>query len=168
MAPLSRDRWLQKKMDDPANYRNLMELMNDILAIFRWFNHEPVHKSMRAAFNFLVDKYVEFAAAVNDRRERTGVLEKLDFAAMWAEYFHARISTMSHRTHRWLVDRVEEVQSRAFTEYTAALEATGTDQEAIGVAGKKYYECVQSLNAMISKADCASGIPMTSFKGYKP
>jgi hypothetical protein len=166
MAPMSRDRWLQKKMDDPANYRNLMELMNNILVIFRWWNLESVQNSMRAGFNFLVDKHIEFAAAVNDRRQKNGVPERLDLAAMWAEYFHARISFMSEQTLRWLVDRIEEVQSRAFVEYTAALGCAGNDQEAVGIAGKKLYECVQDLNAMISKADCALGIPMTDFKGH--
>lgn len=38
MAPMSHDRWLERKMDDPANYRNLVELVEDILYIFIWFN----------------------------------------------------------------------------------------------------------------------------------
>jgi hypothetical protein len=168
MAPMSRDRWLQKKMDDPANYRNLMDLTKDILGIFRWWNLDSVQNSMRAGFNFLVDKHVEFAVAVNDRREKNGHPEKLDLAALWAEYFHARISAMSVRTHQWLVDRVDEVQSRAFAEYTATLESAGNDQQIVGTAGKKLYECVQDLNAMISKADCALGLPMTGWKGHKP
>jgi hypothetical protein len=151
MAPMSRDRWLQKKMDDPANWRTLMELMNDILLLYRWWNLEIVQTSMRAGFNFMVDKYVGFATALNDRREKNGIPERLDLAAMWAEYFQARISAMTEKTHRWLVDRVEEVQSRAFAEYTAALENAGDDKEAAGIAGKKYYECVQDLNSMITK-----------------
>jgi hypothetical protein len=168
MAPMSRERWLQKKMDDPANYRNLMELMTGILAIFRWYNLEPVQNSMRAGFNFLVDKHIEFAAPVNDRREKNGIPERLDLAAMWAEYFHARISVMTERTHRWLVDRAEEVQDRAFAEYNTELKRAGNDQEAIGIAGKKYYECVQDLNAMITKLDYTLGISMVGFKGHKP
>jgi hypothetical protein len=168
MAPMSRDRWLQKKMDDPANWRTLMELMNDILLLYRWWNLEIVQTSMRAGFNFMVDKYVGFATALNDRREKNGIPERLDLAAMWAEYFQARISAMTEKTHRWLVDRVEEVQSRAFAEYTAALENAGDDKEAAGIAGKKYYECVQDLNSMITKIDYNLGIPMTGFKGHKP
>jgi hypothetical protein len=168
MAPMSRDRWLQKKMDDPENYRALMELMSGVLAMFRWWNLESVQDSMRAGFNFLVDRHVEFAAPINDRREASGVLERLDLAAMWAEYFHARISFMSERTHQWLVNRVEEVQDRAFKEYNTALEYAGNDQEAVGAAGKKYYECVQDPNAMISKADYTLYIPMMDLKGHKP
>jgi hypothetical protein len=87
MAPISRDRWLQKKMDDPANWRTLMEVMDDIFLLYRWYNLEVVQTSMRAGFNFMVDKYVGFAGALNDRREKNGVSERLDLAAMWAEYF---------------------------------------------------------------------------------
>jgi hypothetical protein len=168
MAPISRDRWLQKKMDDPANWRTLMEVMDDIFLLYRWYNLEVVQTSMRAGFNFMVDKYVGFAGALNDRREKNGVSERLDLAAMWAEYFQARISAMTEKTHRWLVDRVGEVQSRAFAEYTAALESAGDDKEAAVIAGKKYYECVQDLNSMITKADYNLCIPMAGFKGYKP
>jgi hypothetical protein len=168
MAPMSRDRWLQKKMDDPANYRNLMELMTSIVTIFRWWNLESTHDSMRAGFSFMVDQHVEWAVPVNDLRAKNGVTEKLDLAAMWAEYFHARISVMSEQTHQWLVDRVDEVQSRAFVEYTNALKAAKNDQEAIGIAGKRYYECVQDLSAMITKADYTLDIPMTGFRGHKP
>ncbi|KAH5133432.1 hypothetical protein HBI56_047090 [Parastagonospora nodorum] len=167
MAPMNRNRWLQRQMGDPANYRNLMELINDILAIFKWWNEESVQHRMRAGFNFLVDKHVEFAVPVNDRREKNGVPQKLDLVAMWAEYFYARISAISERTHQWLVDRVDEVQSRAFAEYTATLESAGDDQQAVGAAGKKLYECVQDLNAMITKVDYTLGIPMTGFKGHK-
>lgn len=168
MAPMTRDRWLDKRMDDPANHRNLMELMNDILKIFYFYNQERVMNKICTAFEFMVDKYNEFAVPVNARREERGISEKLDMAALWAEYFDSRITTMSNRTHQWLVDRVDEVQSRAFAEYTTALEAAGTDQEAIGQAGKRYYECVQNLNFMITKVDYTLGIPMGGFKGYTP
>jgi hypothetical protein len=168
MAPMSRDRWLQKKTDDPANYRNFVDLMTGILAIFRWWNLESVQDGMRAGFNFLVDKHFEFAAPVNDRREANGVPERLDLAAMWVEYFHARISFMSERTHQWLVNRVEEVQDRAFEEYKAALDCAGNDAKAVGTAGKRYYECVQDLNTMISKAYYTLYISMMGFKGHKP
>ncbi|KAH7066899.1 hypothetical protein BKA63DRAFT_130404 [Paraphoma chrysanthemicola] len=168
MAPMTRDRWLDKRMDDPANHRNLMELMNDILTIFRFYNHEEVMKRMRAAFEFLVDKYNEFAVPVNARREKRGIQKKLDMAALWAEYFDSRMTIMANRTHQWLVDRVDEVQSRAFAEYTTALEAAGTDQEAIGHAGRRYYECIQDLNSMITKVDYTLAIPMGGFKGYTP
>jgi len=93
---------------------------------------------MRAGFNFLVDKHVEFAAPLNDRREKNGIPEKLDLAAMWAEYFHARIAAMSDRTHQWLVDRVDEVQSRAFEEYTAALESAGDDHKLLAPQERSY------------------------------
>jgi hypothetical protein len=168
MAPVGRDRWLQKKMDDPANYRNLMELMTSIVTIFRWWNAESVQDSMRAGFNFMVDQHVEWAVPVNDLRVKKGVTEKLDLAAMWAEYFHARISVMLERTHQWLVDRVDEVQSRAFAEYTDALKAAENDQEAIGIAGKRYYECIQNLSAMITKTDYTLNIPMAGYRGHKP
>jgi hypothetical protein len=168
MAPMSRDRWLQKKMDDPGNYRNIMELMTSILDIFRWWNSGPVQDSMRTGFNFLVDRNAEWATPVNELRAHDGITEKLDLAAMWAEYFHARISVMSERTHQWLVDRVGEIQGRAFAEYTDALKLVGNDKEAIGIAGKKYYECVQDLNAMITKADYMLSIPMAGFNGHKP
>jgi hypothetical protein len=168
MAPMSRDRWLQRKMDDPANYRNLMELMTSILTIFRWWNLESTHDSMRAGFNFMVDKHVEWAVPVNDLRAQNGVTEKLDLAAMWAEYFHARISVMSERTHQWLVDRVDEVQTSAFAEYNDAIKAAGNDQDAIGIAGKRYYGCVQDLSAMITKADYTLNIPTTGFRGHTP
>lgn len=168
MVPISRARWLERKMDDPANYRNLRELMKDILDVFAWLNHEDTLGRMRAGFNWLVDKYVEFEEAANARREKNGLEERLDLAGMWAEYYHAVISVMSNRTHAWLVDRVEEVQTRAFAEYTKALEEAGSDQEAIGAAGKKYYECAQDLNSMMTRADYTLDIPMVGFKGYTP
>jgi hypothetical protein len=168
MVPISRDRWLERKMDDPQNHRNLFELFQDIFTIFAWLNHDQTLDRLRSSFNWLVDKYVEFESAANLRREQNGIQEKLNLAGMWAEYYHAVISDMSNRTHQWLVDRVDEVQTRAFAEYTAALKEAGSDQEAIGTAGKKYYECVQDLNAMMTKADYMLDIPMVGFKGYTP
>ncbi|KAF2682288.1 hypothetical protein K458DRAFT_406023 [Lentithecium fluviatile CBS 122367] len=168
MVPMSHERWLQKKMDDPQNYRNMFELMEDIFTIFAWLGHEQTLDRMRSSYNWMVDKYVEFEGAVNALREKKGVEERLDMAGMWAEYYHSIITTMSNRTHKWLVDRVGEIQTRAFDEYTAALERAGSDQEAIATAGKNYYGCVQDLNAMITKADYILDIPMVGFKGYKP
>lgn len=110
MAPISRDRWLERKMDDPANYRNLLELMMDIILIFKCFNHEEVQKRTRNAFNFIVERHVEFEQAANLQRERYGIKEKLDLAGMWAEYWNDILSNMSNRTLQWLVHRVDEVQ----------------------------------------------------------
>ncbi|PVH98327.1 hypothetical protein DM02DRAFT_615896 [Periconia macrospinosa] len=164
-APISHDRWLEKKMDDPANYRNLFELMEDILLIFSWLNDYQTQLRLRSAFNHLFDSYVEFGSAANLRREQSGIKERLDMAGMCVEYFRSIATTASNRTHQWLVDRVNEVQSRAFDQYTASLERAGTDQEAIGAAGRKYYECVQDLNALLTKADYHLSIPMSDFKG---
>jgi hypothetical protein len=33
-----------------------------------------------------------------------------------ADYFRTRLSAMTSKTRRWLVDRIDEVQSRAFAE----------------------------------------------------
>lgn len=115
-----------------------------------------------------MDKYVEFEAAANLLREKKDIQERLNLAGMWAEYYHSVMSTMSNRTHRWLVDRVDEVQARAFLEYNTELERAGSDQEAIATAGKKYYECVQDLNSMIVQADYVLDVPMVDFKGYVP
>jgi hypothetical protein len=60
------------------------------------------------------------------------------------------------------------VEARAFAEYQKALNAAGSDEGAIGEAGKRYYDCVQDLRGMITKLDYTIGIPMTGFKGYKP
>jgi hypothetical protein len=168
MVPMTQERWLERKMDDPQNYRNLFELIEDIVMIFLWLNHDSVHPRLRYGFNWLVDQYVEFERAANLLREQKGIAERLDLASMWAEYYQSIVSTMSERTRQWLVDRVEEVQARAFKEYNTALERAGTDQEAIATAGKKYYECVQDLNSMIMKAECAIDVPMVGFKGYVP
>jgi hypothetical protein len=51
IVPISHDRWLERKMDDPENYRNLLELMQDIIDIFLWFNHDHVLDRMRGGFN---------------------------------------------------------------------------------------------------------------------
>jgi hypothetical protein len=168
MAPVSRERWLERKMDDPQNYRNLQELMADIFNIFAWLNHDTILDQMRYSFNWMVDQYVEFEGAVNLLRQEKGVQERLNLAGMWAEYHHSLMSTMSNRTHQWLVARVDEVQARAFAEYNQALEKCGTDEEAIATAGKKYYECVQRLNFMIQTADWLLNVPMIGFKGHVP
>lgn len=166
MAPISGDRWLEREMNDPGNYWNLLEMMNDIIRLFEWYNHEEVHKRTRSAFNWVVDNFIEFEQAANLRREENGVKEKLDLAGMWAEYWSDTMSNMSERTHRWIVDRVDEVQARAFAQYQDALKAAGTDEAAIGEAGKKYYECVQDLRGMLTRLDYTMGISMTGFKGY--
>jgi hypothetical protein len=167
MVPLSKDRWLERKMDDPANYKNLFELMNDLTRLFEWFNHEEVHTRTRDAFNWMVDRYVEFQKAANLRREQNGIEERLDLAGMWAEHWSDTMTNMSEQTHRWVVDRVDEVQARAFAQYQDALKTAGTDEVAIGEAGKKYYECVQDLRGMLTRLDYTIGVPMTGFKGYK-
>lgn len=166
MVPLSRERWLEKKLDDPKNYRMFMNLMEDINTIFHWLNDEKVQGKMRDNFNTIVDAFVEFEGAANLRREQMGVKERLDMAGMWAEYFQAILSTMSERTYRWLVDRVEEIQTRAFSEYTQAIKDHRGDSKAIGLASREYYECVQDLNAMMTRADHTLGVPMVGFKGY--
>jgi hypothetical protein len=167
MAPISRDRWLERKMDDPANYRNLVELMKDIILIFEWYNHEEVQKRTCNGFNWMVDKYVEFEQAANLRREQKSNKEKLDLASTWAEYWNDTMSNMSDRTLQWIVDRVDEVQARAFAEYKQALKAAGSDEVAVGEAGKRYYECVQDLRGILTRIDYTVGIAMNGFKGYK-
>lgn len=69
MVPISGDRWMKRKMDDPANYRNLFELMQDLRLIFSWYNMGEVQDRTRAGFNWMVEKYVEFEQAANLRRE---------------------------------------------------------------------------------------------------
>lgn len=166
MAPISKDRWLARRMDDPANYRNLVELMKDLISLFDWYNHEEVQTRTRDAFNWLVDKYVEFEHAANIRREQNGVAEKLNLVGMWAEYWNDEMTSMSDRTHQWVVDRVDEVSARAFAQYQDALEAAGTDEAAVGEAGKKYYECVQDLRGMLARFEYTIDVPMSGFKGY--
>lgn len=166
MAPLSRDRWLERRMDDPANHRNLFELMQDVHYIFQWYNNDEVLSRTRDAFNWVVDKFVFFERAANARRAQNGVEEKLDLTGMWYEYWHDTWSNMSNRAHAWMVDRVDEIQELAFLKYEEALEAAGEDQAAIGEAGKKYYECVQDLRGMLTKLDYTMGIPMTGFRGF--
>ncbi|KAI4676973.1 uncharacterized protein J4E84_009273 [Alternaria hordeiaustralica] len=166
MVPISGDRWVERKMDDPANYRNLFELINDLTKIFEWFNHEEVHTRTRDAFNWMVDRYVEFQKAANLRREQNDVEERLDLAGMWAEYWNDGMTNMSTRTHQWVVDRVDEVQARALEQYQEALKTAGTDEAAIGEAGKKYYECVQDLRGILTRLEYTIGVPMTGFKGY--
>jgi hypothetical protein len=75
MVPISHDCWLERKMDNPESYRNLLELVQDIVHVFGWFNHDHNLDRMRGGFNWLVDKYVEFESAANLRREQNGVLE---------------------------------------------------------------------------------------------
>ncbi|KAF1956792.1 hypothetical protein CC80DRAFT_492288 [Byssothecium circinans] len=165
-VPLTQERWLAKKMDDPENYHMLFELIRDILTVFAYLNYHQTLDHTRYCFNWLVDKFVEFEGAANLLREQKGIQEKLNLSGMWAEYYHDVVSTMSNRTHKWIVDRVEEVQDRAFADYNAALQKAGDDQEAIAKAGKKYYECVQDLNSAVTKVDYVLGVPMTGFKGY--
>jgi hypothetical protein len=167
MVPISGDRWIERKMDDPANYRNLFELMQDLRLIFTWYNMEEVQERTRVGFNWMVEKYVEFEQAANLRREQNGVQEKLDLAGMWAEYWNDTMSNMSDRTHQWVVDRVDEVQARAFAQYQEALKAAGADEVAVGEAGRTYYECVQDLRGVLTQLEWTLGIPMTGFKGYK-
>jgi hypothetical protein len=166
MIPISGDRWTERKMDDPANYRNLFELVKDLTYVFGWYNHEDVHKRTRDAFNWMVDKYVEFERAANLRREQNGVKERLDLAGMWAEYWNDTMSNMSDRTHQWVVDRVDEIQARAFAQYQEALKAAGADEVAVGEAGRRYYECVQDLRGILTRLDYTIGVRMTGFKGY--
>lgn len=166
MAPISHDRWLERKMDEPANYRNLFELMKDVIKLFQWFNNDQVIRVTRDSFNWMVDRHVEFERAANLRREQSGISERLNMAGMWAEYWSDTWTTMSDKTHRWFVDRVDEVSSRAFAEYNVAIIAAWGDEAKIGEAGKKYYECVQDLRALITSIDYTIGIPMTGFKGY--
>jgi hypothetical protein len=75
---------------------------------------------------------------------------------------------MSERTHKWLVGCVDEVQTRAFTEYTAALQKAGSDEKVIGTAGDTLYTCVQDPNAMMAHADYILAVPMVGFTGYTP
>lgn len=168
MVPLTRERWLDKKMDDPKIYRMMMELMQDILTVFTWLNSKETLDCTRGVYAWLVDAHVEFEGAVNLLRERSGQEERVDMAGTWAEFYHAMVSTMTERTHQWLVARVGEIQSRAFAEYTKTIKEKQGDVEAIAQASKIYYECVQDLNAMITKADYVLGVPMTGFKGYNP
>lgn len=167
-VPISHDRWLERRMDDPANWRILFELTRDILHIFEWFNNDQTQLRMRGAFNHLVETYVEFGSAANLRREQLGVKERLDMAGMCVEFYQTILTTASNRTHQWLVDRLDEVRNRAFVQYEAELKEAGDRQEAVGIAGKKYYECVQALNVMTSQVDYLLSVPMSGFKGYIP
>lgn len=86
----------------------------------------------------MVDKHVEFERAANLWRERNGIKERLGPAGMWAEYWQNTWSNMSNRTHQWIIDRVDEVQSRTFAEYKDALKVARHDKVAVDEAGRKY------------------------------
>ena len=168
MVPLTRERWLEKKMDDPKNYRMMMELGQDIVNIFAWLNAPDVLGSACDVYNTIVDAHAEFVGAVNLLREQNGHTERLDMAGMWAEFYQANTSMMTERTHQWLVDRIGEIQARAFAEYKQTIEEKQGDTEAIAQASKFYYECVQDLNAVLTRADWVLAVPMTGFKGHTP
>ncbi|KAF2874680.1 hypothetical protein BDV95DRAFT_656205 [Massariosphaeria phaeospora] len=85
--------------------------------------------------------------------------ETLDLTTLWAEYFDAITTTMSTRTHQWLIDRVEEIQKNAHTEYETTLHAAGNDQEATLAAGKDFFARMRDLNGILAKADTYINVP---------
>jgi hypothetical protein len=123
---------------------------------------------MRNVFEWVVDQYIDFEGAVNALREEEGIEDKLNFAGMWAEYYQGIVPTMSQRVHQWMVDRVDEVQTRAFAEFNTALEKVGDDEEAIATAGKKFFTCISELDSVSAYADFIIDVPMDGFKGYTP
>ena len=138
MVPISRDRWKERKMDDPTNCRNLFELMQGLRLIFTWYNMKEVQERTWAGFNWMVAKYVEFEQATNLRREQNSVHDKLDLAGMWADYWNDTMSNMSDHTHKWVMDRVDEVQARAFAQYQEVLKAADADEVAVREVGRTY------------------------------
>ncbi|KAF2200637.1 hypothetical protein GQ43DRAFT_432313 [Delitschia confertaspora ATCC 74209] len=155
-------------MDAPQNYKNLFELMTDIFFIFVWLNQDQTLDRMRGGFNRLVDKYVKFESAANLRRDQNGIEDRLNLTGKWAKYYHGNMSNMSNQTHQRMVDRVDEVQTCAFHEYIDALKKARNNHEVTGSAGKRYYECIQDLFAMMPKAGRIMGIPMVGFMGCIP
>lgn len=168
MVPLTRERWVSKKLDDPANYRMVVEILRDILKLFEFYNREDVLGKMRRSYNRVADAYAEFDLVIDAWREAMGVEGKLDVEGMWAEYYSSVVRGMCERAYGWVAARVGEVQGRAFEEYGAALERAGEDLEARGQAGKRYYACVQDLNVCMNHAERDIAISLEGFKGIAP
>lgn len=168
MVPMSGGRWKEKRLNDPKNFQQFHDLMMDILQIFLFMNNERTQDILRTWFNWLAREYGFFESAINLRREDLGIKDRMNIKEMWAEYMQAVISTMTNRAHRWLVDRVDEIQTQSKIEYEAALYSAGTNAAAITAAGKTFFERIQDLNLAITKADYTLSIPMQGCNGYSP
>ncbi|KAF2265558.1 hypothetical protein CC78DRAFT_514899 [Lojkania enalia] len=168
MVPMTGVRWKEKKLDDPDNYMGFFDLMLDILKIFMWFNDEQVQNAFRHGFNWLSDEYGKFETAINARRERNGISERVNITGQWAEYMEAIFTTMTNRTYNWLLQRVDEVQTKSLDEYKAAIDNAGNDVTAITAAGKVFFERVQDLNLLITRLDFTLFMPMEGYKGHTP
>lgn len=163
---MSDHHWRLKKLDDPDNCQQVVEFITEICLIFVFLNVEATLGQMRQSFNWLAKVYGDYESAINTRREQIGIQERVNIRGMWAEYMRAILDNMSNRTHQWLVDRVEEIQIRSKNQYDAALYAAGTNTAAITAAGKKFFETIQDLNLITTKADYVLNIPMQGFESY--
>ncbi|KAF2795788.1 hypothetical protein K505DRAFT_272672 [Melanomma pulvis-pyrius CBS 109.77] len=166
MVPMSGGRWREKKLDDPKNIEQFRGLIQDIFKVFEYLNLDQVQEPMRHGFNWLSKEYGVFESAVNLRREQKGIPERMNITAMWAEYFQAVVTNMSNRAHRWVIERADEIQIEAKTQYETVLSTTGNDVEAIKAAGQTFYRHAHFLNDVVKRADVLLNLPMQGYEGH--
>jgi hypothetical protein len=166
LVPISGARWREKKLDDPKNFEQFYDLSQDIIALFTYWNEPIVQDQIRVGFNWLSDEYDLFESALNVRRKQLGIPERLNFVAMWAEYFNALLKNMSTRTHQWMVERVDEIQNASKIEYGTALQAAGSDEKAITAVGNIFYHRVLILNDLVKRGDKTINVPMQEHKSH--
>ena len=166
LVPISGARWREKKLDDPKNFEQFYDLSQDIIALFTYWNEPTVQDQIRVGFNWLSDEFGIFESALNVRREQLGISERLNFVAMWGEYFHALLNNMSTRAHQWMVVRVDEIQNASKIEYRNSLHAAGSDEKAITAVGNIFYHRVLILNNLVKRTDITINVPMQEHKSH--
>ncbi|ORX97619.1 hypothetical protein BCR34DRAFT_607218 [Clohesyomyces aquaticus] len=168
MVPMTGDRWLQKRLNEPRNCEQFRELVAQIVQIFMWWGDDAVRNEMKRGFAWLSEEFGRFGDAVNVTRAAQGVDERLDVRAMWEEYFRAAIATMVARTHGWIIHRAQEIEGESRRlyekEYEEAEMQRNTEKKI--AAGKEFLESMEKLMLSTFAADLACFLPMDGFAGH--
>ncbi|PVH95982.1 hypothetical protein DM02DRAFT_731499 [Periconia macrospinosa] len=163
-TPMSNGRWKAKKLDNWRYYKCSYEYMVQIVKAFQWLNHPEVMRLMWGHLNTVADKLDQFQRAINARRTRMNVEEKVDLKALWLQFTTSVFESMVSRTHNWVHDRFMDLAKSAQASYNAAVQERGSAasyDEAVALG-----ECHVDLLRVLERADYSIMISLSGFKTF--
>jgi hypothetical protein len=161
---MSGARWKEKKLDDPKNWQFAFDFLHDIIQTFKWLGDPEIQKLTKDGFNYVAQELETFQNAINARRARNGIAERVDMGKLWLEFVRSIFETMVTRTHSWILDRVGEIVANHKAAYDAIADANGAANA--HVAAKDMLEAWADLNRTLQICDWMVMMPMDGFAGF--
>jgi hypothetical protein len=159
MIPLAGQRWRELRLDDPANWLEAHDFLNQTVQIFEYLWHPSMESRRRKMFNLVSAECAIFQEALNARRHSKKIEGQIDLVRLWREFMQHKFAVMVDRTHAWVISRCHELQDKIKADF----ENFALQHESFPSKAQIFINGCQDLNKLISRADFKIYMSMDGF-----